>query len=92
MVQALLCGVGIVGYDAGGIGEICIDGETGKLVPVGNHEALADAIVWMFEHPEERRRLTEQGRKYALERFDHRYMIRRLDEIYSQVLSKSGKV
>jgi glycosyltransferase involved in cell wall biosynthesis len=88
LVQALLCGVPIVGYDAGGIGEVCIDGQTGRLVPVGNRDALADAILWMLDHPAERRALTERGQAYARERFDLRSMIRRLEEVYTEAIMK----
>jgi glycosyltransferase involved in cell wall biosynthesis len=88
LVQALLGGCGIVGYDAGGIGEVCIDGQTGRLVPVGNREALRDAIVWMLEHPAERAELVERGRRYVTERFDARVMVKRLEEVYREVLEK----
>ncbi|MCX5660941.1 MAG: glycosyltransferase family 4 protein [Planctomycetota bacterium] len=90
MVQALLSGCAIVGYEAGGIPEICIDGKTGRLAPVGDRKALADAVVWMFEHPAERERMSEAGRVYARERFDVRAMIRRLEEIYTEALAGKG--
>lgn len=86
LVQALLCGVPVVGYDAGGIGEVCIDHKTGRLVPVGDRVALAEAILWMLDQHAQRRVLAEQGRVYAQERFDLRYMIRRLDEVYADAL------
>lgn len=90
MVQALLSGCAIVGYQAGGIPEICLDGKTGRLAPVGNRKALADAVVWMFEHPAERERLSEAGRLYARDRFDVRAMIRKLEEIYAATLAAQG--
>lgn len=86
LVQALLCGRPIVGYDAGGIGEICLDGVTGRLVPVGDRAALRDALAQLIANPDERTRLAEAGRRHALERFDLRLMIRRLDAIYRQTL------
>ncbi len=86
LVQALLCGVPIIGYDAGGIGEVCIDRKTGRLVPVGDRVALANAILWILDQPDQGRVLAEQGREYAQERFDLRYMIQRLDEVYVEAL------
>jgi glycosyltransferase involved in cell wall biosynthesis len=86
LVQALLCGRPIVGYDAGGIAEICLDGVTGRLVPVGDRAALRDALSHLISDPSERSRLAEAGRRHALERFDLRLMIRRLDAIYRQTM------
>jgi len=86
LVQALLCGRPIVGYDAGGIGEICVDGLTGRLVPVGDRTALLNALAALLADPAERARLAETGRKYAQERFNLDLMIARLEEIYRQTL------
>jgi glycosyltransferase involved in cell wall biosynthesis len=92
LVQALLCGTAIVGYNAGGIGEVCIDGQTGRLVPVGDRDALAAAIGDLLADPDERRRLAQQGQAYARERFDSRVMTRRLEEIYAEVLAQSSNL
>ncbi|MEZ6192168.1 MAG: glycosyltransferase family 4 protein [Phycisphaerales bacterium] len=86
LIEALLCGCGIVAYDVGGIPSICIDGETGKLVPVGNKQALADAIVWMIEHPDKCRAMTERGRQLVREKFSAEYMTRELEKLYQCLL------
>lgn len=91
LVQALLCGCAIVGYDAGGIGEVCIDGKTGRLVPVGDRDALAEAILFLLRHPVERRRLAEEGQRHARAHFDARKMTARLEEIYTDALQKASK-
>jgi glycosyltransferase involved in cell wall biosynthesis len=87
LAEALLCGCGIVAYDVGGIPSICIDGQTGKLVPVGDKQALADAIVWMIEHPDERRAMTERGRQLVREKFSAEYMTRELEKLYQRLLA-----
>lgn len=43
-LEALACGVPVVGWAFGGQQEIVLQGETGILVEPGDHEALADAI------------------------------------------------
>ncbi len=87
LIEALLCGCGIVAYDVGGIPSICIDGETGKLVPVGDKKALADAIVWMIEHPDERRAMTERGRRLVREKFSAEHMTMELEKLYQRLLA-----
>jgi glycosyltransferase involved in cell wall biosynthesis len=86
LAEALLCGCGIVAYDVGGIPALCIDGVTGKLVPPGNIDALADAIVWMLQHPAERQAMARRGRELVLERFGAERMNVELLALYHRVL------
>ena len=55
-------GLAIVGTRAGGIPEAVLDGTTGLLVPPGNSDALADAIVRLLGDAAARRRMGEAGR------------------------------
>lgn len=87
LIESLLCGCGIVAYGAGGIPTICIDGETGRLVPVGDKAALADAIVWMLRHPDQRRAMVERGRAHVRDRFDARRMVEMIEAVYHDVLN-----
>ena len=86
LVEGLLCGCGIVAYDTGGIGEVCIDQRTGRLVRTGDKNGLADAILWMLDHPSERRHLTEAGRQHVTEQFSAEKMVRRLERIYEDAV------
>jgi glycosyltransferase involved in cell wall biosynthesis len=90
LVEALLCGCGIVAYDVGGIGSVCVDGETGRLVPVGDKGGLAEALSWMLDHPEERRMMTERGRALVREKFGAESMTRELERLYQRLLSGSN--
>lgn len=82
LAEALLCGCAIVGYDAGGIGEWCVDGETGRLVPVGDRAALGGAIVRLLGDAAERDRLTRQGAALVRDRLDHRLTAAQWDGLY----------
>jgi len=85
LVEAVACGCAIVGYDVGGIGEVCVDGETGRLVPRGDTNALQRAIVDLLDDDAERRRLVEQGRGHVHERFDQRIMTASLERLYRRL-------
>ena len=89
LVEALLCGCGIVAYDVGGIRSVCLDGQTGKLVHVGDKDALADAIGWMFEHPDERAAMIEQGQTYVRRMFDANAMVEMIERVYYEVLNRT---
>lgn len=86
LIEALLCGCGIVAYNVGGMPSICIDGVTGRLVTAGDLDALADAIVWMFEHPAERRAMVERGQRHVREHFSAETMVREIEAVYHRVL------
>jgi glycosyltransferase involved in cell wall biosynthesis len=69
LLDAMAMGLAIVGTRAGGIPEAVVDGETGVLVPPGNADALADAIVGLLQQPELRARLGAAGRERVRTRF-----------------------
>ncbi|MBI1336315.1 MAG: glycosyltransferase [Phycisphaera sp.] len=86
LIQALLCGVPIVGYDAGGITDICINGQTGRCVPTGDRDALLDAVLWTLAHPDEARAMAEQGGQIARERYSVTAMTTQLEKLYRETL------
>jgi glycosyltransferase involved in cell wall biosynthesis len=86
LVEALLCGCAIVGYDVGGIPEVCIDGVTGRLVPVGNKPRLAEVVTELLRDPQQRRRLTERGTQHAREHFDAREMVAKVQAVYESLV------
>lgn len=98
--QALLCGVPVVASDCDGTPEVCLDPftdpsipkarMTGRLFPVGNADRLRAGIRWMHEHPEERRRLGEQGRALCARAFSVETMVAGLESVYAQALERAG--
>lgn len=71
IVEAMRCGLPVVSTDcAYGPGEIISPGEDGRLVPVGNREALAGALLDLVRDDELRRRMgraaLENSQRYAL--------------------------
>ena len=61
LLDAMAMGLAVVGTSAGGIPEAVEDGVTGVLVPPGQAEALADAIVRVLGDAAARHRLGEAG-------------------------------
>jgi len=87
LIQSLLCGCPIVGYDVGGIPEICIESKTGRVVPTRDRDALLDAIVWTLTHRDEAQQLAEAGRNHVREKFDQSRMLQKLDRIYEELMA-----
>ncbi len=88
VTQALLSGLATIAYDVDGTGEVCIDGETGRLLKPGDIKALADAAKWMIEHPEERQAMGQRGRELCRQRFATETMVEHLETIYESLLRR----
>lgn len=69
ILEAMACGVPVVSTRCGGPEKAVVDGETGFLTPVGEVNALADAMQWVLDEPMLCLRMGEAGRQRAHERF-----------------------
>ncbi|MNJ40437.1 Spore coat protein SA [compost metagenome] len=69
-VEAMASAVPVVASRVGGIPEVVIDGESGRLLPPASMpNDLADCIVSLLGSEEERRRMGKAGRELARRRF-----------------------
>ena len=92
LVEALLCGCAIVGYDVGGIGEVCIDGRTGRLAKVGDRDALTEALTWMLDNPDQRRAVAQHGEQHVRENFSAQTMVQKLAALYAQLADSTTTI
>lgn len=67
VMDAFALGVPVAATAGKGIPELVVDGETGLLAPVGDHEALGAAIARLLREPALRDRLAAAGRERARE-------------------------
>jgi phenylacetate-CoA ligase len=65
LVEAACSGLPIVTTSAGGIPDMIRDGQTGILVRLNDHVALADAVVKLVEDSDMAQRLAESARVWA---------------------------
>jgi len=72
LLEAGAFGLPVVASRAGGIPEIIIDGENGKLVPPNDSAALAAAMAALLRAPGEAKRLGENLRRHVIENFTWR--------------------
>ncbi len=87
-VQALLMRVPVVAFDIDGTPEVVLDGQTGRLVPLGDLDGFAKAILQLAADPPLRAGMGNAGRALCLERFDHRKMVDDLYRIYRDALDR----
>jgi len=88
-VEAMACGVPVVGTTGGAVPEVLgRDGETGLLVPPGDPDALATTLRRALDDPELRARIGAAGRARVLERFTWRATALGTVEHYRAVLEE----
>jgi glycosyltransferase involved in cell wall biosynthesis len=87
--QALIAGKPVVSYDIDGAREVCIDGETGFLVPSGHFRNLVAPLARLAEDSALRERLGTEGSRRFTEQFRHEFMTRRIRALYERVLGGS---
>jgi glycosyltransferase involved in cell wall biosynthesis len=88
VTQALLSATAVIAYDVDGTREVCIEGETGRLLRPGDSAAIAEAVRWLMDHPDQRRRMGERGRELCRTRFSAETMVEHLEEIYAAQLER----
>lgn len=88
LIEAMAAGTALVAADAGAVREIVTPGVDGLLVPPGEHEALAVALLALYDDRELRWRLARTGETTARERFDAAVMTRRVEAAYAEILKR----
>ncbi len=66
IIEAMACGLPVIGSDAGGIPHLVRDGENGFVVPVGDVAAFEQALRRLLADPELRERMGATSRRLAL--------------------------
>lgn len=85
VVQALLMEVPVACFDNDGAPEVVIDSENGRLVSDGDTGAMAEALLALAGDAAARATFGSAGRARCLTEFDHRVMVKRIDELYRRI-------
>jgi glycosyltransferase involved in cell wall biosynthesis len=88
LFEAMRAARPVVATDVGGVSELVRPGETGYVVPRGDAEAMADAVLRILETPGAATRMGAEGRRFALERFEIAHSVRALERIYRELAER----
>jgi len=86
-IEAMACGVPVVGTAIGGIAETVVPLQTGLLVPAGDPEALGRAMVQLLASPELRVVMGVKGWLRVAERYTWESIAARTRAYYEQLLA-----
>jgi glycosyltransferase involved in cell wall biosynthesis len=81
-LQAMACGVPVVGSDVGGIPHVIRDGETGRIFPDADDTALADRIRDVLKDRPETLRLSGAARGFVEQEHSLNRMLDQVESLY----------
>jgi glycosyltransferase involved in cell wall biosynthesis len=85
-LEAMACGLPVIGCRGSGVAEVVRPGVTGVLVPPGDVEALTDALRRLLEDPDAGAALGARARRFVLAEASSETCVRRIEAFYTDVL------
>ena len=86
--QAMAAGKPVVAFDCDGAGEVCLDGETGALIPPGDLAKLEDSLLRLAKDEALRQALGQSGQAFVKEKFTVERLVEDQYQLYQRLLSK----
>jgi len=82
LLEAMACGLPVVATTTSGAQDCVTEGKEGSIVPPRNIEALADAILWAYNHPNELVAMGEAARQKVESQFTLEHYVERQMAMY----------
>ena len=86
-LEAMACGVPVVGSIVGGLPELVDDGETGYLEPIGDYKAMAKRSIEILSDSKLRIKMAKNARQMTVDKFDTKEIVQQYYDYYEEVLS-----
>jgi L-malate glycosyltransferase len=89
-LEAMACRVPTIATRVGGVPELIEDGVTGRLFPVGDTDAMADAAIELLKNPDRLDEMGRAGRAFAQARYCASRIIPLYEKYYEEVLRRTA--
>jgi glycosyltransferase involved in cell wall biosynthesis len=86
ILESMACGTPVAGFDAGGMGEAIVDGQTGLLAATGDATAFAANLRSVLEDPWQRRALGRESLARIRQEFTVTLQARRYAALYREII------
>jgi glycosyltransferase involved in cell wall biosynthesis len=86
LIEAMAAGCAVVATRVGGVPDLIEAGKTGLIVPPGNTEAIAAALIQLIDDPRQRTALGEAAQVTALKQYPIERLVEDIDSLYQQKL------
>lgn len=82
-LEAMACGLPVIGCSGSGAAEVIIPEENGLLIPPGDVTALIEALRRLLSNSTERDAMGARARRYVMEKADSQVCLSRLEAFYT---------
>ena len=90
-LEAMACGIPVIGCSGSGIDEIIEHEVTGMLVPPKNIEALTEALRRILKDIDFSKQMGKNARNFILRESDSDHCLKKLEEYYYSVINMFSK-
>ncbi len=84
-LEAMACGIPVVGSNAGGIPEVVLHGETGYLAPVGDYTEMSNYVLKLLRDEKLWMRLSSNSLSRAYDFFNAERIVDQYEMVYQRV-------
>lgn len=88
-LEAMSCGVPVIGTAGSGMDEFLGDGIAGRLFNVGDVSAITDGCIDILSHPETARSMGANGRERVLGKYTEELIISKYEDLYKKVMAET---
>jgi glycosyltransferase involved in cell wall biosynthesis len=92
LAEAMAAQKPIVVSNVGGVPEMIEHGHNGLLVPPADLARLAEACLYLLQHPDRAHALACAGRQVVEQRFNIREQVQQLSSLYQELLAQRGRL
>jgi glycosyltransferase involved in cell wall biosynthesis len=89
--EAMALGKPVVATDVGGNQELVEDGRTGLLVPIGDAQGLAEAIIRLLQDPDTAWSMGQRGKEKIIAQLGLERYVNEYQSLYEETLSKKDR-
>jgi len=89
-IEAMAASCPVVATRVGGVPDLISDNETGRLVPPGDADGVAGAVLELLQSPEAAQEIGRKAMISARERFDVKRLVHDVDHLYRELLDEKA--
>jgi glycosyltransferase involved in cell wall biosynthesis len=90
LMEAMACGLAVIGSNVGGIKSLILDGQHGILIPPKDPASLAGAIDALLSDPARAHLWGQRARQFISANFSESTMIVQTERLYAECVKKKG--
>ncbi|MDE5411898.1 N-acetyl-alpha-D-glucosaminyl L-malate synthase BshA [Alkalihalobacterium chitinilyticum] len=87
-LEAMACGVPVIGTNIGGIPEVIEDGKTGYICEVGDISTISDKAISLLTDEDLHKHMSESAQKRVIDHFSSKDIVDQYEYIYHSTLNK----